>query len=56
MSFGYRFKCQKCGKKYEALWGDDPLLPGFVEDCRQDLREGKYGAERQKLIQEQRCY
>ncbi len=47
---GFGFKCKKCGKTYEAMWGDDPMNVGFGEEYLEAMRQGEYGPERQHIV------
>lgn len=50
MGQGVMYKCSKCHKSYNANWGVGFLFPQVYEKMMKDIKNGKYGAEWQKIV------
>ena len=50
MGNGYSYKCRKCGHEYSIHIGSGMLYPMAYKSFVKDISEGKYGADRQKTL------
>ena len=50
MGHGYGFICEKCGYEYRATTGAGMLFPIVYEETVEDIKKGKYGKERQRIM------
>lgn len=49
MGYGFGFTCSKCGEQYCATCGVGFEFPQVYQELLKDIKNGKYGAEWQKL-------
>ena len=45
MGYGYRYKCESCGKAYDVYAGIGCLLPQEYKKTLNDVAKGKYGKQ-----------
>lgn len=50
MGYGFEFTCKECGRKYKAILGVGMTYPHVLEEIKQKMRDGKYGAKARDLI------
>lgn len=50
MGSGYDFKCKKCKIEYSAIPGIGIMYPRVYQGAIEDIKNGKYGPEWQKIM------